>query len=218
LKTFLRWCVETRVIAEDPLRGFTMRSPKTLPSVPTEEELRSVIAACADTLEGIRNRTLIIALADSGLRASEMLHLLIEDWRPADRGLFVRAGKGRKDRVACVGPTTMRALKTWLARHPAALPESFLFTDRHGRPLKPCHLVQILHRLSMKAGLPSHRRVSSARAAALRCDELAARWGRIGGSAPPARAREPQYNSCGTVVSWELTSSGPTAEPEPSSA
>ncbi len=28
--------------------------------------------------------------ADSGLRANELLHLLIEDWRPADRGLFVR--------------------------------------------------------------------------------------------------------------------------------
>jgi integrase len=109
-----------------------MRTPKTLPSVPTEDELRSVLAACADTLEGARNRTLILVLADSGLRASEALHLLIEDWRPADRGLFVRAGKGRKDRVAFVGPTTTRALKIWLARHPAQAPESFLFADRRG--------------------------------------------------------------------------------------
>jgi len=136
-----------------------MRTPKTLPSVPTEDELRSVLAACPETREGMRNRALILILADSGLRASEALHLLIEDWRPADRGLFVRAGKGRKDRVAFVGPTTTRALKTWLARHPAALPESFLFADRQGRPLKPRHLVQILHRLSMKAGLPRHRRL-----------------------------------------------------------
>ncbi len=29
LKTFFRWCVEARVPTEAPLRGFTMRVPKT---------------------------------------------------------------------------------------------------------------------------------------------------------------------------------------------
>jgi site-specific recombinase XerD len=82
-----------------------MRVTKTLPAVPTEDELRAVLAACPGTLEDVRNRVLILVLADAGLRASEVLHLLIEGWRPADRGLFVRAGKGRKDRVALVGPT-----------------------------------------------------------------------------------------------------------------
>lgn len=71
----------------------------------------------------------------------------------------MRAGKGRKDRVAFIGPTTTRALKTWLVRHPVASSEAFLFVDRRGRPLKPRHLVQILHRLSRTAGLPSHRRL-----------------------------------------------------------
>jgi site-specific recombinase XerD len=142
-----------------PLRGFTMRTPKTLPDVPTDNEVLAVIAACPETLEGLRNRTVILALADSGLRANELLYLLVEDWRTADRGLFVRGGKGRKDRVAFIGPTTTRALKTWLARHPSPSPEAFLFTDRQGRMLKYRHLVQILHRLSQKAGLPSHRRL-----------------------------------------------------------
>jgi len=136
-----------------------MRTPKTLPDVPTDDELRAVLAACPDTLEGIRNRALILTLADSGLRASEVLHLLIEDWRAPDRGLFVRAGKGRKDRVAFIGPTTTRALKAWLAHHPAPSPEAFLYVDRRGRPLTPRHLVQILHRLSAKARLPEHRRL-----------------------------------------------------------
>ncbi len=134
LKTFPRWCVETGALAETPLRGFTMRTPKTLPDVPTEDELRAALAACPDSLEGTRNRTLLLALADSGLRANELLRLLVEDWRPTDRGLFVRSGKGRKDRVAFIGPTTTRALKTWLARHPSPSPEVFLFCDRAGLP------------------------------------------------------------------------------------
>jgi integrase len=137
LKTFFRWCVETGALAETPLRGFTMRTPETLPDVPTEDELRAVLTACPETLEGVRNCALLLALADSGLRASEVLRLLIEDWRPHDRGLFVRAGKGRKDRVAFIGPTTTRALKAWLARHPTPTPEPFLFVDRRRRPLTP---------------------------------------------------------------------------------
>jgi site-specific recombinase XerD len=159
LKTFFRWCVEVGTLTETPLRGFTMRTPKTLPDVPTEDELRAVLAACPETLEGIRNRALVLVLADSGLRAGEVLHLLVEDWRASDRGLFVRAGKGRKDRVSFIGPTTTRALKAWLARHPVPSPETFLFVDRQGRPVKSRHLVTILHRLSAKAGLPAHRRL-----------------------------------------------------------
>lgn len=158
-KTFFRWCVEAGVLGSDPLRGFSMRTPKTLPRVPTEDELRAVVLSCPQTLEGLRNRAMVLVLADSGLRASELLRLLVEDWRPTDRGLFVRAGKGRKDRVAFVGPTTTRALRAWLERHPNPSPEAFLFCDRLARPLKYRHLVQVLHRLSEKAGLPQHRRL-----------------------------------------------------------
>ncbi|HVH32098.1 MAG TPA: tyrosine-type recombinase/integrase, partial [bacterium] len=159
LKTFFRWCAEAQVLVDTPLRGFTMRTPKTLPDVPSDDELRRVLAACPETLEGSRNRALMLVMADSGLRASEVLNLQIEDWRPLDRGLFVLGGKGRKDRVSFIGPTTIRALKAWLAHHPAPSPESYLFTDRHGRSLKRRHLVQILHRLSAKAGLSPARRL-----------------------------------------------------------
>ncbi|MDR7543655.1 MAG: tyrosine-type recombinase/integrase [Armatimonadota bacterium] len=158
-KTFCRWCVETGALPENPLRGFTMRTPKTLPDVPAEEDLRAILAACPETLEGIRIRALVLVPADAGLRAGEVLRLLVEDWRASDPGLFVRAGKGRKDRVTFIGPTTTRALKAWLARHPLPSPEAFLFCDRAGRPLKYRHLVQIMHRLSQKAGLPDHRRL-----------------------------------------------------------
>jgi integrase len=90
LRTFFRWCIETGALADNPLRGFTMRTPKTLPTVPTDDELRAILTTCPSTLEGTRNRPLILVLADSALRASEVLHLLVEDWRPANPSLFVR--------------------------------------------------------------------------------------------------------------------------------
>lgn len=93
LKTFFRWCKEAGQLLDNPLRGFTMRTPRALPRVPTDEELRGVLAACPNTLEGIRNRVLILVLADAGLRASEALRLLIEDWRRTDRTVRAR-GQG----------------------------------------------------------------------------------------------------------------------------
>jgi len=98
LKTFCRWCIATEALAVNPLPGLSIRTPKTLPQVPTEDELRATLACCGDTPEGRRNRALILVLADAGLRAAEALRLVVEDWNPGQRSLFVR-GKGGKDRV-----------------------------------------------------------------------------------------------------------------------
>ncbi len=98
--------METGALTDNPLLGFSMRTPKTLPTVPTDDELRAILHACPVILDGTRNRALILALADSALRAREALHLLVEDWWPAERGLFVQAGKGREDRVSFIAATT----------------------------------------------------------------------------------------------------------------
>ncbi len=157
LRTFFRWAQDAGSLPTNPLQGFRLRTPKTLPKVPTEDEVRAVLRACPDTFEGIRNKAMVLVLADAGLRARELLRLLVQDWQPSERALVVRGGKGRKDRVVFVGPTTTRALKAWLARHPEPSGESYLFCDRRGRPIKPRHLIQILHRLSRRAGLPRQR-------------------------------------------------------------
>jgi len=125
--------------------------------VPTEDEVRAVLQRCPETFTGRRSRALLLVLADAGLRASELLHLLVEDWNPQERGLFVRCGKGRKDRVSFLSPTTARAIKDYLTKRPTMSREDFLFVDAQNRPLKKRHLAQILHRLSQRAGLTPHR-------------------------------------------------------------
>lgn len=70
----------------------------------------------------------------------------------------MRQGKGRKDRVTFVGPTTARALRDWLATRRVA-GEDFLFTTDDGRPLHPRFLAHLCHRMSRRAGLPPHRRL-----------------------------------------------------------
>ena len=136
-----------------------MRTPTTLPGVPTEDELRAVLACCPATLEGVRNRAMILTMADAGLRAGEVVRLLVEDWNPQERSLLVRSGKGQKDRVSFVGATTTRALRNYRALRPLVGREDWLFADARRRPLTPRHLVQVLHRLSARAGLLRNRRL-----------------------------------------------------------
>ena len=141
------------------MAGLTIRTPTTLPQVPTEEELRAVLECCPGTLVGVRNRAMILIMADAGLRARELLRLLVEDWNPQERSLFIRSGKGQKDRVTFIAPTTVRAIRDYLAMRPQISREDFLLVDAQKQPLKPRHLVQILHRLSGKAGLSLTRRL-----------------------------------------------------------
>src|SRR5579883_613067 len=159
LRAFYRWARRAGLVEQDPTATVELRLPKTLPHVPTDEELRAVLRACPDTFTGRRNRALLLVMADTGLRASEVLNLLVEDWNPMERSLFVRRGKGSKDRTVFASPTTARALRDYLSMRRSLAREDFLFTDESNRPLKRRHLVAILYRLSARAGLPPNRRI-----------------------------------------------------------
>ncbi len=153
LRTFCRWCVRTGRLTVDPMRDLTMRTPKTLPAVPTEDELRRLLAACDQTVEGRRNRALIGLLADSALRKEEARRLRISDLDFTTRMIRVHAGKGQKDGVTFFGEATASLLRSWLCLHPDPRPAAFLFVTCAGIPLGAYALVRIMHRLSRRAGL-----------------------------------------------------------------
>lgn len=153
LKTFFRWCVAVGPLADNPVRGITIRVPRSLPRVPEDEEVRCLLQACPQTSEGRRNRALIALLADSGLRISEALRLRIESVNFSTRTLDVRGGKGGKDGVGFFGAEAARVLRAWLGARREATPEDYLFADRKGRSLTRSHAAHILHRLSIRAGL-----------------------------------------------------------------
>jgi site-specific recombinase XerD len=153
LRAFFGWCIEAGLLREHPLRGLTMKAPKTLPRVPEDETIRKLLLACPETYEGRRNRVLIALLADSGLRISEALRLRIEDVNFAGRTVSVRAGKGQKDGVGFFGAEAAKHLRAWLSKRRDAHVEDYLFTDRRGRSLTRSHGLHILHRLSIRAGL-----------------------------------------------------------------
>src|SRR5262249_54282968 len=56
----VRECRRDGALKADPLTGIDIRTPKALPRVPTEDDLRAILGCCPPTFEGTRNRTLIL--------------------------------------------------------------------------------------------------------------------------------------------------------------
>lgn len=153
LRTFTRWLHRTGRLSSDPMAEVKMRCPKTLPRVPTDDDVRRLLGACDGSFEGTRNRAMIALLADSALRKEELRRLRVGDVDMNTRTLHVVQGKGQRDGVSFFGDATASMLRAALAQHPDPRPGCFLFTTRAGVPLGTYAITRILHRLSRRAGL-----------------------------------------------------------------
>jgi len=107
---------------------FTPKLPKTLPAVPTEEQVVAVI----EQEQPERDHAILEFLYGCGLRVSECVGLNLEDIDRDERWLRVR-GKGRKERQVPYATKAAEALDRYLAVRQAQ--DSALFVNRRGTRL-----------------------------------------------------------------------------------
>ena len=118
---------------------------KRLPRL-TADELRQIVKAC-----NVRDRAIVLLMADSGLRRGEVCAL---DWSDIDMGtgaVTVRRGKGRKPRLSRIGATTRRALLAY--RRTLADRDGVVFQSRKGGRLTGTGMLLIFRRLSRVTGI-----------------------------------------------------------------
>jgi site-specific recombinase XerD len=123
-------------------------SKKRLPVLSAEELTRAI-----ETCKSKRDKALLLFLADSGLRRSEVCSLNWEDVDMQTGLVMVKQGKGRKDRSAVISPTVRRALLAYrrtLARFANSDP---LFLSRTGQRLTGSGVLIIFRRLSKETGI-----------------------------------------------------------------
>lgn len=116
LRLFYRFMLEEGLIVVDPTRGLPRsRQGRILPrAVLTPQEMRRLLAVPDVTdVWGLRDRAILELLYGSGIRFAEMAHLGVGDVDLVERVLWVRQGKGRRDRVLPLG----RWATHWLARY-----------------------------------------------------------------------------------------------------
>lgn len=109
-----------------------------------------VNAPDANTWLGLRDRVLLHCAVSTGLRASEIVDLRIDDLSFQPQSTVVVRGKGRRHRALPLWGDVAKGLRRWLAvRGQPPTPE--VFVTRRGRPLSRAAVEEIVDRHTKKA-------------------------------------------------------------------
>lgn len=150
------WCnflASEGEIAESPMAKVKMPrlENRILPAF-TPQDVKELLDAC---LTG-RDKAIVLALLDTGLRASELMALNVGDVDMATGAVMVRLGKGGKDRQVYLGAKSRQTLQRYLRRRIDAAvltPSSPLWISQRGGRLRVAGLRQLLERLADRSGV-----------------------------------------------------------------
>ena len=123
------------------------------------EEINKLLNAVdLNKTQGFRDYTILQLLFDSGARASEIADLNLDYFNPQHRTLAI-LGKGNRFRQIELSPTTVRLIKTYIARYrktPKSAYRQRLFISQHGKQLTR-HGIYSLCRKYLRLALSTKR-------------------------------------------------------------
>jgi site-specific recombinase XerD len=152
LRSFCAHLCRIGVLEGNPARPIrNPKTPQTLPRFLMESEVEQLLDAPDGSPEGIRDRAVLEVLYATGLRASELTGIEVDDIDLDGRTLRV-LGKGRRERIVPFGVHAQRALreyrpvrKRWIG---SQSPEPTFFVTPRGKALTTAGLRRLLaHRL-----------------------------------------------------------------------
>ncbi len=159
LKGFFNYLIFEDYRKTNPLE--LIESPKLgrkLPDTLAVEEIDALINAIdLGSKQGERNRAILETLYGCGLRVSELTSLKISDLY-FDEGFIKVTGKGDKQRLVPIGPTTEKYITIYrkeirVHQEIDATAKDTLFLNQHGRQLTRAMIFTIVKRLAKKTGI-----------------------------------------------------------------
>ena len=132
VKQFFKWLTRENYLLYNPASEIVLaKQAVTLPDVLSVEEVEHLLQQPdTTTASGIRDRTILEVFYSTGIRRTELINLAVGDLSLHRKTLFVRQGKGGKDRLLPIGE---RAL-VWIDRYLAEV-RSTLVIDRDEQTL-----------------------------------------------------------------------------------
>ena len=162
MRSFFTFLHDEEVITTNPVKKMKApRLPKQiLPSL-TLAEVKTIIDYWSgwekkprnlrnglDLFE-LRNLTLFLFMLDSGVRVEECSRIMVSDVDLSSGRVFVRCGKGEKDRITFVSEGTLKYLRQYLKLVPPT--EQRLWIGQYG-PMGAKGIQMIFKRLSREVG------------------------------------------------------------------
>ena len=159
VKRLFEHLVDLHRLLINPAEGFmnTCRRHRKIGPVLTLEEMKSLLSRPDLSLKiGIRNRAILEVFYSSGIRLRELLKLETIDADLKERVLFVRLGKGLKDRIVPIGKNAAKRLESYLQDVRSEFDtngRNVLFLNRSGRPLSGGCVHALIRKYRLAAGI-----------------------------------------------------------------
>jgi integrase/recombinase XerD len=163
LKAFFAWLTRNHIILYNP--ASELQLPKVVRNLAryilSPEEVERILAVPdTSTLLGLRDRAILEVLYSSAIRRFELRRLTIYDVDTKRGTLFVREGKGRKDRLLPLGERACRWVNRYLDEvRPQIVTgrdEGVLFLTAHGDSLTDDHLSGAVKEYIQKSGVKAN--------------------------------------------------------------
>jgi integrase/recombinase XerC len=159
IRSWCRFLCRQGVLSANPAAGLRgPRQDRKLPHfVSREDMVRLLETPPAGTPLGLRDRAILETLYSAGLRVGELVGLDLGDVDLAG-GLATVRGKGRRERLALLGPPAVEAIGRWLpVREALAGPRAAslpaLFLNKNGTRLSARSVGRLLEKYLAVAGL-----------------------------------------------------------------
>ncbi len=140
LLVFFRWCVNEKRLLHNPVEGIEVpRLEKKLPPKLTKQDTLRLIEIVNNypydyPFLRYRNHAIFSTFVFAGLRKQELLNLKLTDIDIENLSIFIRQGKGGKDRIIPMTFTLAQSLKRYLVerkRLNRTCPEFFVSLNRN---------------------------------------------------------------------------------------
>ncbi|RYE00893.1 MAG: integrase [Sphingobacteriales bacterium] len=122
------------------------KKAQTLPPVLAPKEVEQLILKETN----LKHRALLMTAYSGGLRVSELVHLKFADIDRARMVLYVRQGKGKKDRMVPLSPVLLTMLEEYVRKY---RPKEYVFEGETGGPYSVRSAQLVLQSAKQRAGI-----------------------------------------------------------------
>jgi integrase/recombinase XerD len=161
LRAFFKWLARENYILSNPASELELpRVHRRLPAhILSRDEVEQVmrLAVVHGGEKGVRDRAIIETLYSSGIRRGELVNLKLYDVDLKSGSLFIREGKGKKDRYVPLGSRAIHWIRRYVEEvRPELVIEpdlGYLFLHEFGEPFEKNRLSDLVKKYLRAAGV-----------------------------------------------------------------
>ena len=156
VRCFFKYLADRDAIDKDPAKNLTgVKVKNKIKVVPDGHEIRAMLEVAGNR----RNKAIIMTLATTGMRISELESITLEQYKTRMDDAIVITGKGDKQRVIQFAPETIRMIDEYLVCRMDGCDR--LFTSNLGNPIGHQCTSDMLKRTAKRAGIENWHDISN---------------------------------------------------------